>query len=609
MIDEKLENALNIPTLIPTSEDNLSDDEDYETYAGGPSARRMKVNKKKRRSGSLSRVFTATMKNLHKAIRSTTPAGLRTQPATGSHDPSTHTPIFQSPRLGVKRKVSVDEPDMSPNSKHRRAAMEASFTPKVIRARSVSIKNRFKRKKSLTDGKSGTFKEPSLIIHHPFDGNTVKTPSLPNKPRMTSIIHTPGTPGAIPIASRDLSTEQYEDEKISSSSPVLRTISARSSKSSLASVDSNTSSKSYPGRVVKRKTSDRRYIGKPRSPSERKIGIVRRRSQEMAHKKAMLREDKVKILNNLPVLDDSYVKSQLRRGRPNTFRIKPSPMKVEKDTPDGRKTTRIKISFREGQIQSPKVDIRNPEMATENQLIETSGSSKTGLRVNESLSNLRQDISSMIEKSFGPFQDPDDPEVTFGKVDQDQDNDKYTVEELTLPRLPSSLLTRSMRRQSSAFEVQSGRLPMPTSNVRRQSSAFELAALAKQKSDETANFNRGVTTRASLKQRNSSVKDLVKKLEVAKIPDSDDEVFALASGSSKRMSMSTSGLPALRRDEFKLPSPPKETPARPSVPEVIYFLGLFLFFKLWMMILKLLAIILTSIMNTKAVIRVDLLFC
>ena len=72
-------------------------------------------------------------------------------------------------------------------------------------------------------------------------------------------------------------------------------ISARSSKSSLTSVDSTVSSKSYPGRVVKRKNSDRRYAGKPRSPSERKIGIVRRRSQEMAHKKSLIRDDKNKL--------------------------------------------------------------------------------------------------------------------------------------------------------------------------------------------------------------------------------------------------------------------------------------------------------------------------
>ena len=131
----------------------------------------------------------------------------------------------------------------------------------------------------------------------------------------------------------------------------------------------------------------------------------------MERKKALLREDKKKNLKAIPPLDDSYVKSQLRRGRPNTFRAKPSPMKVEKATADGRKTTRIKISFREGQCASPKVEIRNHKDTSK------SHEDSREFKVNESLSNLRQDISSMIEKSFGPFQDPDDPEVTFSKFE------------------------------------------------------------------------------------------------------------------------------------------------------------------------------------------------
>ena len=203
MIDQPMEDALSIPVLLPTgSEDNLSDDEDYESYAGGPSARRMKSQqKKKRRSGSLSRVFTA-FKGIQKAIRSTTPAGHRSASSDTRSDFSSsaaQTPIFQSPRLPAKRKVE-DEPDhmdgLSPNSKHRKAALESAFTPKVMRVRSVSIKNRFKRKKSLTDG--AKFKEPSLVIHHRFDGNgvdsnsVVKTPRLPSKPRLSSITNTPG---------------------------------------------------------------------------------------------------------------------------------------------------------------------------------------------------------------------------------------------------------------------------------------------------------------------------------------------------------------------------------------------------------------------------------
>lgn len=308
-------------------------------------------------------------------------------------------------------------------------------------------------------------------------------------------------------ANRDLSN---------SSSPILlSSASARSSKSSLNSIESTTSTKSYPGRVVKRKNSDRRFVGKPRSPSERKIGLVRRRnSQEMERKKALLKE-------NLPISD----KTQLKRGRPNTFRIKPSPMKVEKNEEDGRKTTRIKISFDQVDSNSPQVEIK--QNSAESSLLETS---KKSFRVNESLSNLRQDISSMIEKSFGPFQDPEDAEIIFKEP---ENSEKFSVDELTLPKLPSMLTRSSMRRQSSAFEIKS---KTNMSNVRRQSSAFELAALANKKI-QTESFNRGIETRASLKTRNSSVKDLVKKLEVSK--PFQDEV-----------------------PDFSLPSPPKETPLR-----------------------------------------------
>ena len=155
----------------------------------------------------------------------------------------------------------------------------------------------------------------------------------------------------IPAANQDLSQGNIEDE-VDTKSPASKSTntSFKSSNTSLNSTTSVTSTKSYPGRVMKRNS-------KPRSPSERKIGIVRRRSQEMALKKALLRDEKKKYL--LPsAANDCYVKTQLKRGRPNTFCVKPSPMKVENSTPDGRKTTRIKISFREGQLQSPKIHIR-----------------------------------------------------------------------------------------------------------------------------------------------------------------------------------------------------------------------------------------------------------
>ena len=181
--------------------------------------------------------------------------------------------------------------------------------------------------------------------------------------------------------------------------------------------------------------------------------------------------------------------------------------------------------------------------------------------------------------------------------------DKFTLEELTLPRLPNSIQRSSMRRQSSAFEVPSKDFPsngLGSSHVRRQSSAFELAALIKLRyffssnlnilfnsrlNDLTKkfflsnhrenNFNRGVATRASLKQRNSSVKDLVSKLEVSK-PASEEKKQPEVPRNYKRMSISTSVLPPPSMPEqdfqnfFKMPSPPKETPVRaPAVQEVI----------------------------------------
>ena len=91
------------------------------------------------------------------------------------------------------------------------------------------------------------------------------------------------------------------------------------------------------------------------------------------------------------------------------------------------------------------------------------------------------------------FQDPENPGLMVDKPTSDVATadvvdafsapaDKFTLEELTLPRLPNSIQRSSMRRQSSAFEIPSKNCPsngLGSSHVRRQSSAFELAALIK----------------------------------------------------------------------------------------------------------------------------------
>lgn len=537
MLNKGLEEAISIPVPSQSEDDCLAPSEGDEDEGGrdGPSARRRK-KKKHRRSGSLSRVLTATMKGIHKAIsRSTTPMGpprdtFPTFAMTPYNNSATHSPdhrssAFGSPRLGgSKRKHAMDTCDLSPSSKFRKATLEA--TPRVTRTRSISLKNRFKRKKSLTSGAVVNFKEPSLVVH--FDGNTAAAAScsgtpLPSKPTLAHLMATPGTPagldGDMPGNGQDLSVGNLKDgEDTVDFHKAFEEHrkppgSASTSSSSVATTVSISSTGSAGSRKAKRRSSER----KPRSPSERKIGIVRRRSQEMARKAAKANNSGgLKVpkatYNNLPVLDESYLRSQLRRGKPNTFRIKPSPMKVEQS--EGK--TRIKISFREGQIEEPKV------------LKKASGEHNSSSRgVNESLTNLRQDISSIIEQSFGPTSSAD--EIFGSSLHQLSLKDKSSVNDITdgleafnMPDLPTSLTTPAvttrgmLRRQSSAFEFSrppptNAKLEIPVVTkhmVRRQSSAFELAAKAK-----PSDFNRGAATRASLRQRNSSVKDLVKKLE------------------------------------------------------------------------------------------------
>ena len=307
-------------------------------------------------------------------------------------------------------------------------------------------------------------------------------------------------------------------------------------------------------------------------------------------------------------------------------------MKVEQIDRSGTKKTRIKISFNEGQLQRPRM-VMNRSISldndNDNNAAETSANSRS-VTVNESLTNLRQDISSLIEKSFGTsganasaiirsqeaaqklFEDEDDHEVSFGtgmnrlslsddifgidnatnkNSDEAMDTTDAKPKVVSIPTTfaepPAPIATRGkktwenrvftqfltstwsilgmVRRQSSAFEI--ARLPSSIAKpssvelpevakdiVRRQSSAFELQALNKNKSEyqqnksdnNEATFNR-VATRGSLRHRNSSVKDLVKKLEFT----STDNVSNAETennkntNTNKRMSISTSALPSI----------------------------------------------------------------
>ena len=317
----------------------------------------------------------------------------------------------------------------------------------------------------------------------------------------------------------------------------------------------------------------------------------------------------------------------LKRGKPNTFQVRPSPIKVAAGKkPTGSPSYRIKMSFKEGQLQQPKVVPRVKNDTKGNPTTSEIPNNKD-LQVSESLTNLRQDISSLIEKSFGSNNeqgtpssvssgttfsssgnsiDPDEEPSIVGKginmltINNEKEKNASTVNDITTQmhdvnmhrpgfvKKPSikmkwlgmgeetTMNLRSgsqphMRRQSSAFEFcrlpsaivameKAKRVASNTNSIRRQSSAFEirrdvgrLGGFGKNMTDQTEehiyeNFNRAKqpAMRASLRHKNSSVKDLVQKLENTGSSTALDVPVPLlesAIGKDKRKSLSTSALP------------------------------------------------------------------
>ena len=421
------------------SEDNLDGTDDHDMM--GPSARRRR--KKKRRSGSLSRVITATMKGISKAIsRSATPAGTRSSSTNSLNVPET--PDFATPAARARR--------LAPDSARRTGGLEA-ITPKVTRGRSISIKNRFRARKNEVK----KF-EPCV------------TPYKRPEPKINLAL-TPGTPStSIPNAGQDLSRDS--DRTFDDGSFVAAQRRREPKPASKASLSSNESFKS-----TRRRSSG--GVTKKTTPNRHKIGNSRRRSREM-----------IKQLSSKQI--DVPRTNSLRRGKPNTFAVKPSPMKVEK-TANGERTTRIKISFKEGQIQTPKRVAKPPPKESPAAM-----NMRRKISVNESLTNLRSDISSIIEQSFGN---------TVPSINVEHSSPVLPKSEPVLNPVLSTIVTRSqMRRQSSAFELPKHRnLGISAGTIRRQSSAFELAAARR---NQTAQRDPVL-----LQYKASSVKDLVKKLE------------------------------------------------------------------------------------------------
>ena len=422
-VSESMKEAmLTLPLTTTASEDNLDTDTDSAIGGVGPSERRRK--KKKRRSGSVSRIFTGPLRGIQKAMsRSATPvapsrsdyyADLNFTPLPSRKAPSDAR--FTSPRMPAKRRAYAEH-ELSPNSKQQKQLGETPQQNVRGRARSFSLKTKFKRKKSLKDGNN---------VEIVAALNNISP--LPSKPSINLTLATPATPASVDFPQGcDISDDdevQFNnsnknlDECDASVSSALENAAVATAnavaavrrsrmRQSLSPEPSSTSGRSRKSR-------------KSRSPSERKIGASRGAN-----------------IRKAALLDTADVKQRFRKNS--------------------------------SAKSSPK---------------------------NDSLTNLRADISSVIEQSFGPV-DVDD-EITFAE-----------------PRpVHRGFATR---RQSSAFEL--SRPTKTSSTLRRQSSAFEIAARNRQLHPTLAEEapQRGVATRSSLRRKNSSVKDLVKKLEMGSL--------------------------------------------------------------------------------------------
>ena len=438
-----------------TSSDHIV--QDLYGVAGPSERRRKKKQHHKRRSGSLSRVLTATVKGLQKAMsRTATPVrssfydeSIHFTPAATTKSSSSNA-LFTSPRLPVKRKAKEHNHEMSPNSKQqRKIALEsaaAAATPK-IRGRTFAGK-----KKATNPGENSS----QLISFSP----------LPNKSTTFLSVATPGASNMsdLPQEGTDIASPEDEEE-INKEVEVKKVLHE----------DFENAAKEEPerlSRAVTRKSSSMRGPERrQRSPSERKIGIVRRRSQEMQARK---------LIRERAAANGGSHENILQTSKPTLT--------------DVQKLLEIRSQLRNGK-------------PTKAMSASTMAKPAAPVRATESLTNLKQDIGSLIEQSFGCGND-------------EADGSKGSVQDIVSKIENVSLQNKNsnMRRQSSAFEFSRSKRPL-TRELRRQSSAFEVfaknkdSAIAKMEEDPIyENFGR-VETRASLRRRNSSVKDLIKKIE------------------------------------------------------------------------------------------------
>lgn len=495
------------------SDDNLDTDGEAGPSNGlGPMARRRR--KMKRRSGSLSRVLTATMRGIQKAVYRSTSTPGSAHKRRGDDESYHCTPLpqsqrkgFVSPRLPLKRKADKEHEASPPKSKSKRIPFDATsaHTPKM-RSGSFSIK-KFKGEKSLEE--SSLLPNPNLINFSP----------LPSKP--TIMMVTPGTPQSMVDISAAKDLDQSQDTE-SPSVMMESDASVCSNSSSQPSflhqqpvLDGSNSSFRKPP-PPPRSDHDSPDLGtrgrrprRSRSPSERKIGQMRRRSQEAGKK-----------------LTTSSHESLVGNGS-KKVQVKPSMTNVDAQDMRARlKLGRNFIQKRHGASPLKGVGEGGGGMRSE---------SLASMRNKESISDLRRDMDSFIEKSFSA-------DISgISKLDDDiQSNDTFgnssvndlaeNVQQISVAERRETLLGR----QSSAFEF-SRALSVPKlepHEMRRQSSAFEIARRFEGKVEEPLyeNLERKAPTRSSLRGKNSSVKDLVKQIETSSVKKKPSENGNISSG-------------------------------------------------------------------------------
>ena len=499
-----------------------------------------------------------------------------------------NTPDFPSPRGHNAKRKAVGEHELSPSNKAQKRTFESTFTPKM-RTRTFSVK-RFKRKKSEGKFKQIQVKETftsynnEMIVSTPGTakkaGHKSRGSSSPGMRQIQTRSVTAGTTPNVSLINDDgmdvsskvgedltdskenedfeeqyaevkaqfLELEQEVDEleRTTAEECINERFEAACAAGNLARESRETARQMA---RVRRSSSCEK---KPRSPSQRRIGVIRRRSREREQKMSASasrpldvspepRAPNVKPCLTPLNLDKPSFKSKLQRGQPNSTTVgleKPLPSPVL-DTTSGK--ARIKMSFKER--DRPKVIIptdKSGSLGLTSPLKKSpcekklASSEKKKLSHGDSIASLKNDIRDMIEKSFGSGEKEDiENDDVFNTT-----NDKSVVNDLSSkienisfrsesPLKPlddffnqSSPVTRSqLRRVSDCFEFARPET-VSTSNdrtdsLRRQSSAFEFRSkFASEGSDVSyENLTRDAVTRGSLRRRNSSVRDLVKKIE------------------------------------------------------------------------------------------------